>query len=183
MAKFVGDGRRFNLDQIRQVILYKGDRIKIVYANGDEEERTRDEDEWGFDKLCEETIARQLPQIIPAQPGFTLLAFHWQDGDDPATFNIAGSIWRGTVIAWEIKPGDTIGRPVGISAEQRSDNDCDGWHGVSNGFFGVLEPNGAVFRECESYENVDQWVDGAREACRRYLEEKKAKKLKVVREG
>lgn len=159
MTKFIGSyGQRINLDEIRKVVFFQNGTAEVTYRNGEDERFSEKDDKAVITNLQKHTDAwTSVPAVVPAQPGFELLAF-WEDTEgDLETYDIKGDLRRSTVIAWEYYVGSHDSEPVAISAILRSDysnpSDCE------QVWIAVQDPNGALAGQFGAhYRNLDEWI-------------------------
>jgi hypothetical protein len=160
MSKFIGNyGQRINLDEIRKVIFFENGTAEVTYRSGEDERFTEKDDKATIADLKDHTSPwTSVPAVVPAQPGFVLLAF-WEDAEgDPDGYDIKGNLRRGTVIAWEYYVGSEDSDPVAISGFIRSDYsnppaDCE------QVWIAVQDPTGAVAGQYgANWRNLDEWI-------------------------
>lgn len=143
-----------NLDQVRRYSYLDDGRVKVCWANGDEEVLT--------------VVKRIAPEnyfVVPAAPGFELLTYYAPE--DGETF----PMHRTPVIAWRIDEGQTGGDHrtdeslTAISMNGMSSEE------ISNVRHAVRSPDGRVthYKDGKEWESVEKWLEWAEEDLREYV--------------
>jgi hypothetical protein len=142
MTKFIDNWTfALNVDHIRKIEI-SGAHATVTY-NSDQTREHFNKNTAEYNELRK--FAGQLDDssyhIIPAAPGYTLLTFAPDDGDDPIAFDIEANLDRSPVIAWHVYDGEPFGHQRAIAVDGDSSFHQENPFGSS----AVLSPDGTVF--------------------------------------
>lgn len=114
-------------------------------------------------------LRSSLEEIIPANPGFEVLTFWFQDGEqDPINVDIKSKLNRESVIGWRSVDG-TCYEPV--TAFGVSD--------IDEGVWSVIDPAGSVIEPVDRlYPSLDHWINDVRERLCIHCRDKATKTVK-----
>lgn len=150
-------GRYYPVSEIARISKYSGKRDPLAYYYGDVEMkdgRTTLVSEYNIDEIVEDTGS-----LLSAQPGFSLLKFWYDPGEDDETIYVSDD----PVLGWKISDADGL-QPITIDNEEY-DHRC-----------GILCPDGKV----RNYDTV--WDDRAAwEASMKHDAEQQAEAKRVAK--